>query len=104
MTHPVSESSLSTEQLEHLARLARLELKPDEEVAIRGELNELLDYFQQLQAVETEGVEPMQRPLPLSDHLRPDVAGSTLPQAEVVALAPAHVGGLVRLPRTLDSD
>lgn len=95
---------LSTAQLEHLAFLARLELKPHEEEAIREELNGLLGYFQQLQAVDTEGVDPLQRPLPLSGQLRADTAGEPLPQAEVLALAPAAEGGFVRLPRTLDTD
>ncbi|MDO4263986.1 MAG: Asp-tRNA(Asn)/Glu-tRNA(Gln) amidotransferase subunit GatC [Deinococcus sp.] len=95
---------LSSAQLQHLARLARLELNPQEEDAIRDELNELLGYFQELQSVDTDGVEPMQRPLPLESKLRADEPGPALPQAEVLALAPAAAGGFVRLPRTLDTD
>ncbi|GHG07854.1 glutamyl-tRNA(Gln) amidotransferase subunit C [Deinococcus piscis] len=104
VTAAPGDDRLSTAQLEHLASLARLELKPQEEGPMREELNELLGYFQQLQAVDTSGVEPMQRPLPLDSQLRPDEPGETLSQAEVLALAPAAAGGFVRLPRTLDTE
>ncbi|WP_261663377.1 Asp-tRNA(Asn)/Glu-tRNA(Gln) amidotransferase subunit GatC [Deinococcus sp. Marseille-Q6407] len=101
---PAQADRLSSEQLQHLAFLARLELKPQEEEAIKEELNDLLGYFQQLQAVDTGGVEPLQRPLPLSGELRADEPGMTLSQAEVLALAPASEQGFVRLPRTLDTE
>lgn len=95
---------LTTEQLEHLAFLARLELKPAEQAEMCREVNELLGYFRDLQAVDTADIKPMQRPLPVSDQLRADTATGPLPQHEVLALAPAHEGGFIRIPRTLDVD
>ena len=95
---------LSPKQLQHLAFLSRLELAPEREAPLRDELNEVLAYFEQLQAVDTAGVLPLQRPLAPSEQLRPDHPGKPLPQAEVLALAPAHEGGLVRIPRTLDTE
>ena len=97
-------ASLSVEELQHLAYLARLELRPEEIEPMQREMNELLGYFQQLQTVDTEGIEPMQRPLRLSPNLRPDQAGLPLPQAEALALAPATDGDFVSLPRTLEEN
>lgn len=101
--------TLSRAELEHLARLARLDLKSDQLAPMQREINELLGYFQQLRAVNTTGpdgqeIAPMQRPLPLSPELRADKAGESLPQAVVLALAPATNGDFVSVPRTLETE
>lgn len=91
-------------QVEHLARLARLELTPEEREAMRSDLNSILGYFEQLSAVDTEGVEEMQRPVDLVNVLREDLPGEVFAPAVVAALAPEMQGGFVRVPRTVEAD
>ncbi|GAA5532758.1 Asp-tRNA(Asn)/Glu-tRNA(Gln) amidotransferase subunit GatC [Deinococcus aluminii] len=91
-------------QVEHLARLARLELTPEERGAMQTDLNSILGYFEQLRAVDTEGVEEMQRPEDLVNVLREDVPGAVFSPEVVAALAPEMQEGFVRVPRTVEAE
>jgi len=51
--------TLTIEQVEHIAELARLELTNDEKIRYRGQLSDILEYFQQLQSVNTDDISPM---------------------------------------------
>lgn len=91
-------------QLEHLAHLARLELTPQERATMQTDLNAILGYFEQLSAVDTSGVEEMQRPVALVNVLRDDVPGEVFSRDVALALAPETEGGFVRVPRTVEQD
>lgn len=91
-------------EVEHLARLARLELTPGEQETMRADLNAILGYFQQLSAVDTSGVEEMQRPVDLVNVLREDEPGAVFSRDVVEALAPETEGGFVRVPRTVEAE
>lgn len=51
--------SLTSEQVEHIAKLARLDLAEGEKESFRAQLSSILDYVSRLQEIDTEGVEPM---------------------------------------------
>ncbi|WP_034383505.1 Asp-tRNA(Asn)/Glu-tRNA(Gln) amidotransferase subunit GatC [Deinococcus sp. YIM 77859] len=91
-------------QVEHLARLARLELTPEERRSMLADLNRILGYFEQLSAVDTNGVEEMQRPVALVNVLREDEPGEVFSPEVVAALAPEMEGGFVRVPRTVEAE
>lgn len=91
-------------QIEHLAHLARLELSPQERERMKADLNAILGYFEQLSAVDTRGVEEMQRPVALMNVLRDDVPGERFGPEVVAALAPEMQGGFIRVPRTVEAD
>jgi aspartyl-tRNA(Asn)/glutamyl-tRNA(Gln) amidotransferase subunit C len=91
-------------QIEHLAHLARLELTPQERETMQADLNSILGYFEQLSAVDTRGVEEMQRPVALVNVLRDDVPGERFGPEVVAALAPEMQDGFVRVPRTVEQD
>ncbi len=91
-------------ELSHLMNLARLDLGADEAEQLRGELNAILGYFEQLQAVDTQGVEEMQRPVALVNVMRDDVPGERLAHSALEQLAPELQGGFVKVPRTVDAD
>ena len=52
-------SSITKQELEHLAELARIELDPKEEDKLLKDLGNILDYFKELQALDTTNVAPM---------------------------------------------
>lgn len=91
-------------QVEYLAGLARLKLTPQEQDAMQTDLNNILGYFQQLSAVDTEGLEEMQRPVALVNVLRDDVPGAVFDPEVLAALAPEMQEGFVRVPRTVEAD
>lgn len=64
--------TISEAEVQHLAHLARLQLTPEERETMREDLSSILGYFQQLSAVETGGLEEMQRPVALVNVLRDD--------------------------------
>ena len=92
---------LSTDQMTHLTQLARLRLSDDEIEQFARELRTIIDYFDQLQAVDTDGVESAAHvaagPLPL----RPDTVRPSLPRNGALANAPDSAGEYVRVPRVI---
>ena len=84
-----------------LARLARLELQPKEERALRADLERIVAYLDQLQTVDVAGVEPTLHPSPHAMALRSDRIGEHLERAQVLAGAPEHDGAHFVVPRVL---
>lgn len=91
---------LTTDDVAHVARLARLNLAPDELDRATAQLGAMLEHFADIDALDLDGVEPMAQPIPLVNVMRDDVEGEVLDRAEVLAEAPdADVaGGRFRVP------
>lgn len=64
--------AISESQVEHIAKLARLQLSSEETLFYRDNMEKILDYVQQLDALDTENVEPAYHAIPLNDHFRAD--------------------------------
>ena len=92
---------ISTDDVAHVAQLARLELGPDELESFTSQLAAVLAHAADLDALELDGVEPTAHPLPLSNVLRSDQIGPTLDRDEVLAAAPAVEDGQFRVPPVL---
>lgn len=92
---------ITKETVRHVAKLARLELTPDEEEAFTQQLGQILGYVDQLKAVDTKGVEPNLQALPLSNVLRSDEPRPSWPRDEVLANAPAAEQGMFRVPKIM---
>ena len=92
---------ISTDDVAHVARLARLELGPDELESFTLQLGAVLDHAADLDSLDLDGVEPTAHPLPLSNALRADEVGPTLDPDEVLAAAPAVEDGQFRVPPVL---
>ena len=92
---------ISTDDVAHVARLARLELRPDELESFTAQLGAVLDHAADLDSLDLDGVEPTAHPLPLSNVLRPDEVGPTLDPDEVLVAAPAVEDGQFRVPPVL---
>jgi aspartyl-tRNA(Asn)/glutamyl-tRNA(Gln) amidotransferase subunit C len=89
--------------VEHVAGLARLALADDEIERLIVDLGGILEYAEDLAALDLDGVPPTAHPLPLVNVLRPDTVGPTLDRDEVLAEAPAAEDGRFRVPRILDA-
>lgn len=89
--------------MEHVARLARLALADDEIERLTVDLGAILEYAEDLAALDLDGVAPTAHPLPLVNVFRADAVGPTLDRDEVLAEAPAAEDGRFRVPRILDA-
>lgn len=92
------------EDLAHLERLARVRLDDDERGSIREDLTRVLDQFARLREVDTEGLEPLVRPVHLENVLREDRVEPSLPAERALELGQDRQDGFFKVPRTLDQD
>ena len=94
--------SLTLEQVRRVSQLARLEISPDEAETMRGQLNAILALIEQMQAVDTRGIEPMAHAQDLSQRLRADLVTESNRRSEFLALAPETEGGLFLVPKVIE--
>ncbi|HWQ45405.1 MAG TPA: Asp-tRNA(Asn)/Glu-tRNA(Gln) amidotransferase subunit GatC [Longilinea sp.] len=90
--------SLTLEEVEHIATLARLELSLEEKERYRQQLSAILDYARRLQELDTEGIPPTASVLPPRSVLREDVARPGLSPSEVIKNAPRAEDDQFRVP------
>ena len=88
--------------LTHLCRLAQLALDDDARQAAKQDLLRIIDMVNQMQAVDTEGVEPLAHPLEKPQRLRPDVVTEEVDRDRFQAIAPATRDGLYLVPRVVE--
>ena len=94
--------SLTLEDVARIARLARIELSAEERETTRDQLNGILGFIEQLQAVDTTGIEPMAHAVDVVQRLRPDVVTETDRRANFQAVAPETEAGLYLVPRVVE--
>ena len=92
--------TLSDAEMEKLKTLARLELSADETQALKEDLNKILESFESLRSLDTEGVEELVRPIAGANVFREDAPHAPLEHEAAVALGDEE-DGFFRVPRTL---
>jgi aspartyl-tRNA(Asn)/glutamyl-tRNA(Gln) amidotransferase subunit C len=93
---------LSAEQVRWVAHLARLELSDAELELMTRQLNSVLEYVNQLQQVNTEGIEPLAHPLPIQNVFRADELSECLAVEMALANAPDRRGDFYGVPAVLE--
>ncbi len=94
--------SIDRDEIEKIAELARVRIDAAQIGEVTQRIAEILDMVDQLQAVDTSGVEPMANPLDAVQKLRPDAVTEEDRRAAFQAIAPAVEDGLYLVPRVLD--
>ena len=97
-------SAISRSEVEHLARLARIDMSEAELDRMAGQLGAVLDAVAQVASAVTEDVPATSHPVPLTNVTRPDVVRPGLTAQEALAAAPASEGGRFRVPQILEED
>jgi aspartyl-tRNA(Asn)/glutamyl-tRNA(Gln) amidotransferase subunit C len=95
---------LTSEEVDHIALLARLELSPAERERAAEELSQILDHFEQLKALDTAGVEPTSHVMPMVNVLRKDEARPGLQRDAALQNAPEQAGGMFQVPRVVEAE
>lgn len=91
--------AISKEQVEHVARLARLGLAEAEKGELTHQLNRILEHVAVLNRLDTEGVEPTFHVLDLKNVLRIDQPGESLRREGALANAPEAQDGCFKVPK-----
>jgi len=94
--------SITVKDVEHVAKLARLQLSEDEKERFTGQLNAILKYADKLNELDTEGVPPTSHVLKLTNVMREDVTRPSWPIEKVMQNAPEEEDGQFRVPAVIE--
>ena len=95
---------ISTDQVAHVARLARIELTADEIDHYTGHLGRVLEHARELEDLDLAEVPPLAHPFPLRNVFRDDVAAASVDRDEVLEQAPAVSDGQFEVPPVLGEE
>ncbi len=90
---------ITREDVEHISWLASIKIEDEEKDELVGHFNSILEYFHQLDEVDTEGVEPTYRVVDLANVFRDDAPALSLSQGEALKNAPRMENGYFKSPR-----
>jgi aspartyl-tRNA(Asn)/glutamyl-tRNA(Gln) amidotransferase subunit C len=94
--------ALSLQDVHRIAYLARIEVNEAEATAVLQKLSSIFGMIEQLQKVDTTGVEPMSHAQDIPLRLREDVVSETDQSAQFQSIAPQTEGGLYLVPKVID--
>ena len=93
--------AISIEDVEHVAKLARLALTAEETETFRRQLSDVLEHARVISEVDTADVPPTSHPLPLANVFRKDCSRPSLPTDEVTGNAEWAQDGSFRVPKII---
>lgn len=88
--------------VDHVARLARLDLSEDEREKMRVELGHILEHAERIQALDLDGVEPTSHSVKIRNAMRPDEVAPSLDPRDALANAPEVEDGRIKVPRIIE--
>jgi len=93
---------ITKQEVEHVARLARLELAEGEKDKLIDQLSNILTYVETLNGLDTKGVEPTSHILDIKNVMRDDVPVPSLSQELALANAPEKAAGHYKVPKIIE--
>lgn len=96
--------SISREEVEHVARLARLELTPQELELFRDQLSAVLERARRIQSLPLDDVPPTAHPIDVRNVFREDVVVPPEPSDAILENAPEREGNLFRVTKILEDE
>jgi aspartyl-tRNA(Asn)/glutamyl-tRNA(Gln) amidotransferase subunit C len=93
---------LSSQEVEYVANLARLEITDAEKEKFTSQLNNILLYIDKLNELDTKGVEPMSHAIGVTNAFREDKILSSIGTEQTLANAPDARGEFFRVPKVID--
>ena len=94
--------TLKTEDVRNIAHLARLAISEEDVDQYAADLSNILDLVEQMNQVDTGGVQPMAHPLDAKQRLRNDEVSETDQRDKFQAIAPDVENGLYRVPKVIE--
>lgn len=93
---------ISDETMEYVGILAKLELSQEEREQAKKDMEQMLDYIDMLNTLDTDGVEPMSHVFPIHNVLREDTVENTDEHEKMLANAPSAKDGAFKVPKTVE--
>jgi aspartyl-tRNA(Asn)/glutamyl-tRNA(Gln) amidotransferase subunit C len=93
---------ITREQVENVARLARLAISEREKELFTRQLGEILTYIEKLKELDTSKVDPTSHVLPIKNIFREDEVRPSLPREEILKNAPDRTGEFFRVPKIIE--
>ena len=94
--------SLTLEQVQRIAHLARIEVSESEALTTQGHLNGIFKFIEEMHAVDTSGVAPMAHAQDIAQRLREDAVTESDRRAAFQAIAPETEAGLYLVPKVIE--
>ena len=94
--------NISIADVEHVARLARLELSEEEKKLFAGQMAAIFGYVEKLKELNTEGILPTSHAVPMENAFREDVALPAFGTETALANAPDRVESFFRVPKVIE--
>ena len=90
--------------IDSLALLARISLKPEEKAKLSQDLEKILGYVKELSKLDIQNVEPTTHPLPLENVFRPDEVKPSLIRDKVLEHSPKREGSFFKVPKVIEQE
>lgn len=96
--------SVTKKDVEHIAKLARLEFNDEEINDYTQQLNKILEYVDKLNELDTENVEPLSHPVEGSNVFREDELKTSVSTEDALANAPDRTDEFFKVPKVIKTD
>ena len=93
---------ISQKDVEHVARLARLTLEPEDLKIMTDQMDAILGYVDKLNELDTEGIEPMAHAVPMSNAFREDETKPAIGIERALQNAPQGEDGYFKVPKVIE--
>jgi aspartyl-tRNA(Asn)/glutamyl-tRNA(Gln) amidotransferase subunit C len=93
---------ITKQEVEHVAKLGRVELTDEEKGRLTDQLSNILTYIEKLNQLDTTGVEPTSHVLDIHNVMREDMPRESLPQERALANAPEKAAGHYKVPKIIE--
>lgn len=93
---------ITVADVEHVARLARLELTPGEKELFAGQMDAIFGYVEKLEGLNTEGIVPTSHAVPMENAFREDAVQPSIGLEKALANAPERAGTFFSVPKVIE--
>lgn len=93
---------MTVAEVEQVARLARLELTPEEKEQFAGQMGAILGYVEKLKGLNTDGITPTSHAVPMENAFREDAVQPSIGLEKALANAPGRVGTFFAVPKVIE--
>ena len=93
---------ITVADVEHVARLARLELSNEEKSLFAGQMDAILAYVEKLKELDTEGILPTSHAVPMENAFREDLTQPSMGTDKALSNAPEKADGFYRVPKIIE--
>lgn len=94
--------SITVADVEYVARLARLELKPDEKKLFASQMDAILGYVETLKELDTDGITPTSHAVPMENSFRDDLVRPSIGVEKALGNAPLKSGTYYGVPKVIE--